>query len=290
MVQQAVRDPEEAYVGKDLGEREFAADEKALKAYFEGLEIDPSWYEKHKIGGKVAVPSMVLTSVETGFPGSGFKNNFGTLWIRQQWEVRQPMQSGKSYRATSRVKDVYEWRNRTVVNQETTLWSPDGKVMALGNHHQSFMLNQSEGQVKLRDPKAKEGARKFEVPKGEAIEPTERKISLEMCGQFFYGNKNYHNDKKASEKLGFRDVVVGGRMTMSYLGDLMDKRFGKGWFQGGNLDIKFTNIVWPDDVVIAKGVITDRVKENGKTRANVALWMEKADGTVVIVGQGSALE
>ena len=77
---------------------------------------------------------------------------------------------------------------------------------------------------------------------------------------------------------------------MSYIGDMMDRRFGKGWYEGGKLDIKFTNIVWPDDHVIARGVITDRVQENGGARANVAVWMEKPDGTVCIVGTASALE
>ena len=79
-------------------------------------------------------------------------------------------------------------------------------------------------------------------------------------------------------------------MTMSYMGDLMDKRFGKGWYEGGKLDVKFTNIVWPDDTVIASGVITDRVQEDGGTRANVAMWLEKEDGTVAIVATASALE
>ena len=77
---------------------------------------------------------------------------------------------------------------------------------------------------------------------------------------------------------------------MSYIGDMMDRRFGKGWYEGGTLDIKFTNIVWPDDRVIARGVITDREQEDGGTRANVAIWMEKPDGTVCIVGTASALE
>ena len=120
--------------------------------------------------------------------------------------------------------------------------------------------------------------------------PLESDITLEMCGLFFHGNKNYHTDRQAAEELGFEEVVVGGRMTMSYIGDMMDRRFGKGWYEGGSLDIKFTNIVWPEDHVIARGVITDRVKENGGTRANVAVWMEKPDGTVCIVGIASALE
>ena len=181
--------------------------------------------------------------------------------------------------------------DRTVVKQEVNLWSPEGKLMAKGLHHQSFLLGHSgDGTVKLRDPKKKEGVRKFEVPDGEAIGPVESDISLEMCGVFFHGNRSYHTSKEAAAELGFDEVVVGGRMTMSYIGDMMDRRFGKGWYEGGHLDIKFTNIVWPDDHVITKGVITDHVKENGGTRANVAVWVEKTDGTVAIVGTASALE
>ena len=167
---------------------------------------------------------------------------------------------------------------------------PDDEIIVRGTHHQSYLLNQSSGKVALRDPQSKEGIRKFTVPDGDAIESVERTIDLEMCGVFFHGNRNYHTDKQASEELGFEEVVVGGKMTMTLVGDMLEKRFGTGFYRGGRLDIKFTNIVWPDEHLTANGVITDRVKENGDTRANVKVWMEKDDGTVVIVGTASGLE
>jgi len=291
MTQQQTRSPEEAYVGKDLGSNEFTATDDILKFYFEGLEVDSAIYNESSPYGKPVVPSMVLTNVDGGFSGAGFADNFGNLWIRQEWELHKPMYPAQTYRRTSKIVDIYDWRDRTVVKQVVDLWADDGELMARGTHHQSYLLGKSHlGRVKLRDPKKKEGIRKFQVPDGEAIGPVESDITLEMCGSFFHGNKNYHTDKQAAEELGFEEVVVGGRMTMSYIGDMMDRRFGKGWFEGGTLDIKFTNIVWPDDHVIARGVITDRVEENGNTRANVAVWMEKPDGTVCIVGTASALE
>ena len=290
MTQQTNHDPEEAYAGKDLGSREFVATDEMLANYYEGLEIDPAWYAANSPYGTPVAPSMTLTSVDGGFAGAGFKNNFGTLWMRQEWESHQPIIPGETYKVTSKVVDVYEHRNRTVSKQQVTLWAPDGEMMAQGHHHQSFLLNQSSGKVALRDPKAKGGARRFVIPEGERMESTSHVISLEMCGSFFHGNANYHTNKEAAEELGFEEVVVGGRMTISYLGDLMDKRFGKGWYEGGKLDVKFTNIVWPDDTVIANGVITERVKENGGSRANVAMWLEKEDGTVAIVATASALE
>ena len=281
-------DPEEARIGKDLGSRQFVADDSILNDYFDGLEIDADWYDDHPYDTPV-VPSMTLSSVDGGFPGGGFKNAFGNLWMRQQWTMNAPIIPGRPYQATSRVVDIYEHRNRTLVNSEVVLWSSDGDAMAVGNHHQSYLLTQSSGKVALRDPRAKGGARRFNIPDGDLIEGDSHRISLQMCGTFFHGNANYHTDRRAAEELGFEEVVVGGRMTMSYIGDLMDRSFGKGWFEGGVLDIKFTNIVWPDDDVTPRVVITDEAADNGTRRANGSIWMEKEDGTVVIVGTVSAV-
>ena len=42
MTQQETRNPDEAYVGKDLGSNEFTASDELLHIYFEGLEVDSS--------------------------------------------------------------------------------------------------------------------------------------------------------------------------------------------------------------------------------------------------------
>ena len=63
----------------------------------------------------------------------------------------------------------------------------DGDTLVVqGIHHQSFMLNQTDGKVALRDPKKKEGARKFDVPAGVPLGSVSRVIDLEMCGVFFH--------------------------------------------------------------------------------------------------------
>ena len=290
MTQPAQTEPAEPYIGKQLGSRRFTVTEEAWDNYFLGLELDSGWHDRKSTYGQRVVPSMLMNSADTGFPGAGFENDFGNLWMRQEWEFFLPGTPDQTYDVTSQVFDIYQRRDRTVVKQETTIASSDSETLARARHHQSYLLDQSAGEVKLRDPKSKEGARRFVVPDGEPLDPIDRTVSLEMCGAFFYGNANYHNDKEAAQQLGFTEIVVGGRMTISYLSDMMERRFGKGWFEGGKLDVKFTNVVWPNDRIIARGVITDRTEEDAGTRASVSLWMEKPDGTVVIVGSASALE
>ena len=254
-----------------------------VEHYCEGLAVDRARYLKPTHWEEPAAPAMIVGEVDGGFQGARFDNAFGNLWMRQEWAFHQPIFPGREYRRTSTIADVYEWRNRSVVKQEVNLFDGDALIVR-GIHHQSFLLSQSSGKVTLRDPKKKEGVRKFEAPDGEPIDSVSRSIDLEMCGVFFHGNRSYHTDKQASLELGFEEVVVGGKMTMSLIGEMLERRFGRGYYEGGALDVKFTNIVWPDDRVTAKGVITS--VQDGQ--ASIAVWMEKDDGTVVIAGSASA--
>ena len=53
-----------------------------------------------------------------------------------------------------------------------------------------------------------------------------------MCNEFFYRSRNYHNDKAASQELGFGDTVIGGRMTLSCVTELLTRHFGRGFYLG----------------------------------------------------------
>ncbi len=166
-----------------------------------------------------------------------------------------------------------------------------GQPIARGVHHQSFLAEQTSGAVTLRDPASKEGARQADEPSGEPLSVELRKTFTEaMCNEFFYRSRNYHNDKDASKALGFGDTVIGGRMTLSCVTELLTRHFGRGFYLGGRLDVKFTNVLWPNEPFTTRGIITGRRVEGGQTRADVTVFCEKADGTKIIVANASALE
>jgi len=81
--------------------------------------------------------------------------------------------------------------------------------------------------------------------------------------------------------------VVGGFMTMSYIGHLLEKHFGDNWWNGGKLDIRFTNPLWPDEHITVKGVVTGTSAEDDN-REEVFAWIEKDDGTIVLIANASA--
>lgn len=273
---------DEAFVGKELEPRLFEISKKTVNDYFEGLKVDRSVYKNIGSEDELVTPSMVIIDAES-ISGASFRNNFGNLWMRQEVDFHGPLPTEERLNVSSKVLDIYEWRNRTIVLQESEIFNEKKELLGAMRHHQSYLLDQNSGKVALRKPSEKEGVRKFDVPKGELLEPVSSEINLEMCGTFFHGNKNYHTDKRASEELGFEEVVVGGKMTISYIGDMLDRTFGERWYNGGKLDVKFTNIVWPGDRVTARGVIADE-SDSSEGSTEVRVWMEKEDGTVTIVG------
>jgi acyl dehydratase len=270
-------------VGKALPDLDFRVTDALLNDYFEGLQIDRARFDR----GDTPVPSMIATAADDFHRWSRFAQDKGHLWMRQQWAFDAPLRQGVAYVAHATIEDIYRRRDRTVVNTAMTLVDPDGATALTSKHHQSFLLDAPVEQVAFRDPAKKEGARKFEVPAGDTIEPLDRTITLEMCGQYFHGSTSYHTDLEASQALGFRDVVVGGRMTMSYVGHLLERHFGAPWWTGGRLDVKFTNPVWPNDHITVRGVAT-RPSDDDPNRQAAFAWVEKDDGTIALVATASS--
>jgi acyl dehydratase len=281
----------DVYAGKDLGALEVTITADMVQHYVKGLDEPNPWYTTTSPFGGPVAPAIVYQDTDNQFKGWYLDNLFGNLWRRQEWEIHAPTRVGQTLHCTARVAERYRSRDRDVVAQEMWVRDDAGQLVARSVHHQSFLAEQTSGEVTLRDPGAKEGARQHVEPAGEPLSLELRKtFSEDMCNEFFYKSRNYHNDKDASQALGFGNTVIGGRMTLSCVTELLTRHFGRGFYLGGRLDVKFTNVLWPKEPFTTRGIITGRTVEGGQTRAQVTVFCEKADGAKIIVATASALE
>jgi acyl dehydratase len=101
---------------------------------------------------------------------------------------------------------------------------------------------------------------------------------------------NYHTDAEQAKKLGFPNIVVQGMMTTCFAAQVMLEAFGEGFLTGGRLSLKLTNVLWVDESVTARGRVRERVREGTQTRVLCEVWVDKDDGTRVLLGEASALE
>ena len=109
-----------------------------------------------------------------------------------------------------------------------------------------------------------------------------RTITHAMCEAFSGPVRNYHNDREMAQALGFPDIVVQGMMSVCFVAEAVAARFGAGWHQGGKLDVRLVNVVWPGDVLAVHGKVRETVDEGGRRRAVLDVWTTKADGTVTV--------
>lgn len=266
----------EPYVGQQLRPRPFSVTPELLENYWHGLDVEP----------RDAVPTMLANHVDAG-GRLLFSQQRGHLWLRQEWEFSGPLAEGVEYTVEGSVADIYPRRERTILLTETLVRAPGGQVVSKQRHHQSFLLDRPpDAEVVLRDPGSKEGASRAEPVITSELGAFEKTVTLEMCGQFFFGSRNYHSDRAASEELGFRDVVVGGRMTMGYVGELLDMTLGESWARSGRLLVKFTNVLWPGETIRVSAGLGGPL-EDDPARDAVYARVAKTDGTVVIVADGS---
>ena len=281
----------DVYAGKDLGALDLTITDDMVLHYVKGLDEPNPWYTTGSPFGGPVAPVIVYQDADSQFKGWYLDNLFGNLWRSQQWEIYAPTRVGQTLHCSARVAERYRRRDRDVVAQEMWVRDDAGQMVARSVHHQSFLAEQTSGEVTLRDPGAKEGGRQSVEPSGEPLSLELRKTFTDaMCDHFFYKRRNYHNDKDASRELGFGNTVIGGRMTLSCVTELLTRHFGRGFYLGGRLDVKFTNVLWPNEPFTTRGIVTGRTVEDGRTRAHVTVFCEKADGSKIIVATASALE
>jgi len=286
-------DRKEVHVGRDYGGQAYDITPELVTKYVNGTGDANPWYRgESPLGGPIA-PALVLY-------GAVYQNNewylpniYGNLHARQEWQLMQPVKVGE--RVTSRrvIVDRYVKRDREYVVNEVIITNAAGAIVSLSRTHQSFLFpEQAKDGFVVDRTREKDQKRAFKIGErdGERIKTPMRRITDDMCMAFSGPAHNYHNDRAKAVELGFPEIVVQGMLSVCLVGELMTRRFGLGFMCGGRLDVRLVNVVWGNDETCARGVIVERRREGTRSRAEVEVWCDKADGTKTIVGTASALE
>jgi acyl dehydratase len=275
---------EPVYVGRDYGEREVTIDRELVDHYVRSVEGDPSMYREQ-------APALVLHSECYRDLNWYLANIFGNLHARQEWELFAPIAVGQRVTTRGFIRDRYRKRGRDYVVKETWTLDDAGRLLCRGLTHQSFLVERPGGDADVVDKtreKAKE--RVFEIGgRGRALTPFARTVHETMCRLFSGPGDNYHTDRASARALGFPDIVVQGMLPICFVSELLAGAYRDGWLAGGKMDVRLVNVLWANERVTAHAEVLDEVPEAGRVRDHLDVWVEKDDGTKVIVGTASAV-
>ncbi len=277
---------EPVFVGRDFGGRTLVIERDAIERYCEAVAVGSSRYTDY-------APALLLHSECYENLDWYLRNIIGNLHARQEWHLYSAITPGQQVTTRGFIRERYVKRNREYVVKETWVLGGDGRLLNRGVTHQSFLLTEAQGDsgFAVNKEREKSAARRFDIGGGDGavLEPLERTISQPMCMAFSGPIKNYHNDKKEAEKLGFPDIVVQGMLPICLISEVLTAEFGNGWLAGGQMDVRLVNVLWGEEIATARAQVTGETAEAGMTRVHLDVWVEKPDETKVIVGKASAL-
>ncbi len=93
-------------------------------------------------------------------------------------------------------------------------------------------------------------------------------------------------DEPHAKNAGFPSALAPGMIAMGFLAELAAE-----WVRGARLrrfQARFVKIIWPGDVLTARGRVVDRrFEENGRYAMDLELWAENQRGELVVKGSAA---
>jgi acyl dehydratase len=93
-------------------------------------------------------------------------------------------------------------------------------------------------------------------------------------------------DEPHAKNAGFPSALAPGMIAMGFLGELVVE-----WVRGARLrrfQARFVKIVWPGDVLTARGRVVDRrFEEGGRYGIDIEVWAENQRGELVVRGSAT---
>jgi acyl dehydratase len=283
---------EPAFVGRHCGGNAYEITPEGVAFYADALD------DHNPLYARFAPPLLHHSECYKHLGQWYLKNLFGNLHARQDWELFAPIPVGARVRTRSTIVERYHKRGRDyVVNETDLLDAATLQLYVRGRTHQSFLPPQRErtaggeyvvdehtAERKPREPRAP-----FPTATGTELTSATKHVDQRRCWMFSGPGRNYHTDREQAQKLGFPNIVVQGMMTTCFAAQVMLDRFGQGFLRGGKMSLKLTNVVWVDETLTAHGRERERTPEGTRTRVHCDLWVDKADGTRVLLGDASAV-
>jgi acyl dehydratase len=282
---------EPAHVGRHCGSNTYTIDPETVHFYQDALD------DHHPIHERYAPPLLHHSECYKSLGEWYLANLFGNLHGQQDWELFAPIPIGSKIRTCATIIDRYSKRGRDWVVNETDLVSAEdadnGKLLVRGRTYQSFLPAQDSDTnafvVDEQSASKKAPRPAFPTATGPDLASVTKLIDERRCWMFSGPGKNYHTDRDEAKKLGFPSIVVQGMMSTCFISQVMQNHFELGWLQGGRMSVKLTNVLWVDETVVAHARVRDESREGSQTRVHCDVWVEKTDGTRVILGDASAV-
>ena len=96
-----------------------------------------------------------------------------------------------------------------------------------------------------------------------------------------------HLDDDFAKSAGYGSVFAHGATSLCFAVEAVQR-----WLENGRVlqsTATFQKLVWPGDILTAKGVVVNRSEHNGEARVDIDIWAENQNHDIVMKGQVTCL-
>lgn len=131
------------------------------------------------------------------------------------------------------------------------------------------------------------------VEPGDPVTPlTKPPVTRVQIARFAGASQDYsplHIDDEFAKSAGYGGVFAHGAIGLGFAVEAISR-----WLENGRIltvATKFQKLVWPGDILTAKGVVVDveQDEDSGEHRINVDVWTENQNHDIVMKGQITCL-
>jgi acyl dehydratase len=126
-----------------------------------------------------------------------------------------------------------------------------------------------------------------DLQEGTELPALEKQPSLSQLVKYAAGSGDFnplHYDRDFFQARQIGSVIVHGRFKYAVLGELISRWLGhRGRIK--TIACQFRGMDFPDQPLVAKGVVTRKWEENGERLVQVEVWTENAEGKRTTPGE-----
>jgi len=289
-------------IGETYGPAELLMDETLVKEYCEDHDdYNPIYLTDSPFGGPV-IPTSYKASLQCQWAMRTKYDVHATIPARSEQEYLNPARVGATLITTARLNAKYLKRGLEYVVLESQTLDQNGVRIRHGLEHLLVGLERHHGQKTegydaVRDfvfhkknvPDKSGFTVKGNLGIGSEI-PSITKIAWQRAlHEKAFLSDSIHDDEYTRSH-GYAGPLVSGYILNEYMSQMLLDFFGPYWLKGGAISQNFINGgVQEGDRLVGHGRIIGMSEEEASIRVYLDIWIEKNQGTKILVGKASGL-
>ena len=118
----------------------------------------------------------------------------------------------------------------------------------------------------------------------ESFEATHRALVGEAAVSSGTNHGSAHTSAGLASGMGLAATVAPEELNLTYLHEMLDRRFGIDFRQGGRLTVNYRRPIYAGDTLSAQGMVTGTEQDGERTVWKLQVWVENGRGEPVAAG------